>query len=110
MSQKSSFYSLYYTSRPTSSGSRDDARCAQEQAKRIGRGIGSGKGKTAGRGHKGQKARTGALFYGLVSPLMAANDLAPERTLHWLTSDPDTPTVQAGARSSVLRVGRLRCA
>ena len=29
------------------------------QAKRVGRGIGSGSGKTAGRGHKGQKARTG---------------------------------------------------
>ncbi len=27
--------------------------------KRIGRGIGSGLGKTAGKGHKGQKARTG---------------------------------------------------
>ncbi len=27
--------------------------------KRVGRGIGSGKGKTAGRGVKGQKARTG---------------------------------------------------
>lgn len=28
-------------------------------AKRLGRGIGSGKGKTCGRGHKGQKARAG---------------------------------------------------
>ena len=27
--------------------------------KRLGRGIGSGTGKTAGRGHKGQKARSG---------------------------------------------------
>jgi large subunit ribosomal protein L15 len=27
--------------------------------RRVGRGIGSGLGKTAGRGHKGQKARTG---------------------------------------------------
>ena len=27
--------------------------------KRLGRGIGSGTGKTAGKGHKGQKARTG---------------------------------------------------
>ena len=27
--------------------------------KRVGRGIGSGNGKTAGRGHKGQKARSG---------------------------------------------------
>ena len=28
-------------------------------AKRVGRGVGSGHGKTAGRGHKGQKARSG---------------------------------------------------
>ena len=28
-------------------------------AKRVGRGIGSGSGKTAGRGHKGQKSRSG---------------------------------------------------
>ena len=27
--------------------------------KRVGRGIGSGLGKTAGRGHKGQKSRAG---------------------------------------------------
>ncbi len=32
---------------------------ARYKAKRIGRGIGSGKGKTAGKGHKGQKARAG---------------------------------------------------
>lgn len=30
------------------------------QLKRVGRGIGSGHGKTSGRGHKGQKARSGA--------------------------------------------------
>lgn len=29
------------------------------KALRVGRGIGSGKGKTAGRGHKGQKSRSG---------------------------------------------------
>ena len=29
------------------------------EKKRIGRGIGSGKGKTSGRGHKGQKSRSG---------------------------------------------------
>lgn len=28
-------------------------------AKRVGRGIGSGNGKTSGKGHKGQKARSG---------------------------------------------------
>jgi large subunit ribosomal protein L15 len=32
---------------------------AKKDAKRVGRGIGSGLGKTAGRGHKGQKARSG---------------------------------------------------
>lgn len=32
---------------------------ARKNAKRVGRGIGSGLGKTCGRGHKGQKSRTG---------------------------------------------------
>jgi large subunit ribosomal protein L15 len=32
---------------------------AKKNAKRVGRGIGSGTGKTAGRGHKGQKSRSG---------------------------------------------------
>lgn len=33
---------------------------ATHYKKRVGRGIGSGKGKTSGRGHKGAKARAGA--------------------------------------------------
>ena len=32
---------------------------AKKARRRVGRGIGSGLGKTAGRGHKGQKARAG---------------------------------------------------
>ncbi len=32
---------------------------AKQTRKRVGRGIGSGLGKTAGRGHKGQKSRSG---------------------------------------------------
>jgi large subunit ribosomal protein L15 len=32
---------------------------SKQARKRVGRGIGSGHGKTAGRGHKGQKARSG---------------------------------------------------
>src|SRR5207249_11283376 len=32
---------------------------AKKARRRVGRGIGSGLGKTAGRGHKGQKARSG---------------------------------------------------
>jgi len=32
---------------------------AKKERKRVGRGLGSGLGKTAGKGHKGQKARSG---------------------------------------------------
>lgn len=32
---------------------------SKKKSKRLGRGIGSGKGKTCGKGHKGQKARAG---------------------------------------------------
>ena len=32
---------------------------SKQDARRVGRGIGSGQGKTAGRGHKGQKSRSG---------------------------------------------------
>ena len=35
------------------------AEGAKHSVKRLGRGIGSGLGKTGGRGHKGQKSRTG---------------------------------------------------
>lgn len=35
------------------------AEGSRHERKRIGRGIGSGTGKTAGKGHKGQKARSG---------------------------------------------------
>ena len=43
----------------------------RKQTTRKGRGIGSGKGKTAGRGHKGQRARSGAKlgFEGGQTPL-----------------------------------------
>lgn len=35
------------------------AEGSRKKAVRVGRGIGSGNGKTSGRGHKGQKARSG---------------------------------------------------
>jgi large subunit ribosomal protein L15 len=37
---------------------------ARKKSKRLGRGIGSGKGKTSGKGVKGQKARTGVALNG----------------------------------------------
>ena len=41
-----------------------DNQGAHYREKRVGRGIGSGKGKTAGRGGKGQTARTGVALNG----------------------------------------------
>ena len=38
---------------------------ARQSRIRVGRGIGSGKGKTCGRGHKGQKSRSGVSTLGL---------------------------------------------
>lgn len=47
---------------------------ARSNVKRVGRGIGSGMGKTSGRGNKGQKARSGsrkqATFQGGQMPIM----------------------------------------
>jgi large subunit ribosomal protein L15 len=34
---------------------------ATKKTKRVGRGVGSGSGKTSGKGHKGQKARSGGV-------------------------------------------------
>lgn len=41
-----------------------DNKARSTDRKRIGRGIGSGKGKTSGHGHKGQKARSGVSVNG----------------------------------------------
>jgi large subunit ribosomal protein L15 len=41
-----------------------DNEGARAPRKRVGRGIGSGTGKTAGRGHKGQKSRSGVSLLG----------------------------------------------
>ena len=46
---------------------------------RVGRGPGSGKGKTAGRGHKGQKARTGVAVNGFEGGQMPLHMRFPKR-------------------------------
>lgn len=46
---------------------------------RVGRGIGSGKGKTAGAGHKGQKARTGVAIKGFEGGQMPLYRRLPKR-------------------------------
>jgi large subunit ribosomal protein L15 len=46
---------------------------------RVGRGIGSGKGKTAGRGVKGQKSRTGVAIKGFEGGQMPLYRRIPKR-------------------------------
>src|SRR4051794_1267717 len=52
---------------------------ATKNRMRVGRGIGSGKGKTAGRGVKGQKARTGVSIKGFEGGQMPLHRRLPKR-------------------------------
>ena len=50
-----------------------------QNRKRIGRGIGSGTGKTSGKGHKGQKARSGVSIKGFEGGQMPIHRRLPKR-------------------------------
>ncbi len=52
---------------------------AAKKAKRVGRGVGSGKGKTAGRGMKGQKSRSGVAINGFEGGQMPLYQRLPKR-------------------------------
>ena len=56
-----------------------DNEGATKARMRVGRGIGSGKGKTAGRGVKGQKARTGVAVKGFEGGQMPLHRRLPKR-------------------------------
>jgi large subunit ribosomal protein L15 len=57
---------------------RDNAGATKNRM-RVGRGIGSGKGKTAGRGVKGQKSRTGVSIKGFEGGQMPLHRRLPKR-------------------------------
>ena len=56
-----------------------DNKNAIKDRKRIGRGIGSGTGKTSGKGHKGQKARSGVAVKGFEGGQMPIHRRLPKR-------------------------------
>ena len=59
---------------------------ATHSKRRVGRGIGSGLGKTAGRGHKGQKSRAGGFHKtGFEGGQMPLQRRLPKRGFHSLT-------------------------
>ena len=71
-------------------GSRPDQQ-------RVGRGIGSGLGKTGGRGHKGQHARAGGYHkVGFEGGQMPLQRRLPKRGFHSMTAK-DTAEVRLGA-------------
>ena len=51
---------------------------SKSNKKRIGRGIGSGKGKTSGKGHKGQKSRSGVSIKGFEGGQMPLHRRLPK--------------------------------
>ena len=56
-----------------------DNKGARKERTRVGRGIGSGKGKTAGRGHKGHGARSGGPKLGFEGGQMPIYRRLPKR-------------------------------
>jgi large subunit ribosomal protein L15 len=82
---------------------------ARKPRRRIGRGLGSGRGTTAGKGQKGQKARAGGgvppYFEGGQLPLVAAG-LLDDRELVKVLADGDLPhalTIRAHRFSKTAR-------
>ncbi len=59
-----------------------DNEGARKKRMRVGRGIGSGKGKTGGRGVKGQTSRTGVAVKGFEGGQMPLHRRLPKRGFH----------------------------
>ena len=59
----------------------------KEKKKRLGRGIGSSKGKTSGRGHKGQKSRRGVAIKSFEGGQMPLYRRLPKRGFNPIKSD-----------------------
>ncbi|MCW2276248.1 large subunit ribosomal protein L15 [Rhodoblastus acidophilus] len=73
---------------------------------RVGRGIGSGKGKTAGRGVKGQKARTGVAIKGFEGGQMPLHRRLPKRGF-WNPFSVDYNEVNLGRIQQAVEAGKL---
>lgn len=75
------------------------AEGAKKERRRLGRGIGSGLGKTGGRGHKGQKSRAGGFHkVGFEGGQMPLQRRLPKRGFNSLTRD-DTARIRTSELS-----------
>lgn len=84
---------------------RDNEGAAKSRI-RVGRGIGSGKGKTGGRGVKGQKARAGVAVKGFEGGQMPLYRRLPKRGFHNLFAR-ELNEVNLGRIQQAVEAGKL---
>jgi large subunit ribosomal protein L15 len=87
-----------------------DTRGAHYRAKRVGRGIGSGKGKTAARGGKGQTARSGVALNGFEGGQTPLHRRLPKRGFDNRIFRKDFKAVNLGRLQQALDAGTLATA
>ncbi len=83
-----------------------DREGATHAKKRLGRGIGSGSGKTAGRGVKGQKARSGVAINGFEGGQMPLYRRLPKRGFNNIFAK-DYNVVSLGRIQTAIDAGKL---
>jgi large subunit ribosomal protein L15 len=83
-----------------------DNEGAVKKRMRVGRGIGSGKGKTGGRGVKGQKARTGVAIKGFEGGQMPLHRRLPKRGFNNIFAR-DLNEVNLGRVQQAVDAGKL---
>src|SRR5436190_22437838 len=79
---------------------------ARKGRMRVGRGIGSGKGKTAGRGQKGAKARSGVAINGFEGGQMPLHMRIPKRGFNNIFAK-DYAEVNVGAIQKAIDAGKI---
>ena len=79
---------------------------ARKSRVRVGRGIGSGLGKTAGRGQKGQKSRSGVSIKGFEGGQMPLHMRLPKRGFNNIFAK-DYAEVNLGAIQKLIDAGKL---
>ena len=83
-----------------------DNEGARKSRVRVGRGIGSGLGKTAGRGQKGAKSRSGVSINGFEGGQMPLHMRLPKRGFNNIFAK-DYAEVNVGAIQKALDAGKL---
>ena len=83
-----------------------DNKGARKSRVRVGRGIGSGLGKTAGRGQKGQKSRSGVSIKGFEGGQMPLHMRLPKRGFNNIFAK-DYAIVNLGALQKAIDAGKL---